>query len=196
MPDNFSVLFDHSPNPSWIYEIPSLRILKVNKAAIATYGYTEQEFLVMAMTDIRPRFDASKENEYLSQSVNTYAGVWKHQHKNGEPIYSEINLHPITYEGKDCRIIIAADITDKVRSQKESNIREQFLNSIIDSHTNFLVRIDTEGKYTFVNRQFLKVFGFKPNEIVGRHFSFTSIPEELPSCEKLSRNVWPTQGKL
>lgn len=194
MTDTFSVLFDHSPNPMWIYEIPTLRILKVNDAAIAAYGYTEQEFLAMAITDIRQRFNPSKENDYLSQSANAY--VWKHQHKNGEPIYSEINQHPITYQGRDCRIIIATDITDKVRSQKESNIREQFLNSVIDSHTNFLIRIDTEGKYTFVNRQFLKVFGFKPNEIIGRHFSFTSIPEELPSCEKAFYKCLSNPGKV
>ncbi len=196
MPDTFSVLFDHSPNPTWVYEIPSLRILKVNNAAITAYGYTEQEFLAMAITDIRPRFDPTKENDYLSRSANTYAGVWKHQHNNGEHLYAEINLYPIAYAGRDCMVVIATDITDKVLSQKESNIREQFLNSLIDSHTNFLIRIDTDGKYTFVNRQFLKVFGFKPNEIIGRHFSFTSIPEELPSCQKAFDKCLSNPGKV
>jgi hypothetical protein len=50
MLNDFSVLFDHGPTPMWIYEMPSLRILKVNEAAIAAYGYTEKEFLVTHLT--------------------------------------------------------------------------------------------------------------------------------------------------
>lgn len=198
MLDTFSVLFDHSPNPMWIYEIPTLRILKVNKAAISAYGYTEQEFLTMVIIDIRPRFDPSKANEYLlgSGNHNIYAGAWKHQNKKGEPIYAEINLHPIRYADQDCNVIIATDITDKVQSQKESNIREQFLNSLIDSQTNFLIRINIEGKYTFANRQFLTVFGYKANEIIGRHFSVTSIPDEFVLCEKAFEKCINNPGKV
>jgi PAS domain S-box-containing protein len=198
MPDMFSALFDHSPNPMWIYEIPSLRILKVNEAAVSAYGYTEQEFLTMAINDVRPRFDPSKANEYIIESANPniYAGVWKHQHKNGDPIYAEINLHPIKHAGQDCSVIIAADMTDKIQSQKESNIREQFLNSLIDSQTNFLIRIDTDGEYTFANRQFLKAFGYKANEIIGRHFSFTSVPEDVASCEAAFKKCISTPGKV
>src|SRR5688572_24437854 len=129
MPDNFSVLFDHSPNPMWIYEIPTLRILKVNKAAIAAYGYAGHEFLAMAITDIRQQFDPTKVNEYLATSTTNFAnaGVWKHQNKKGELICAEVSSYKIPYENYNCRILIAIDVTDKIKSQKEINIREQFL---------------------------------------------------------------------
>ena len=152
MPDTFSVLFDHSPNPMWIYEIPTLRILKVNDAAVATYGYTEQEFLSMAINNIRPRFDESKLNDYLSKDADELsskfinAGVWKHQNKNGDAVYAQINIGKIQYAGLNCRIIVAPDVTDLVHSQQDIHIREQFLNSLIDSQTNFLIRINHRGE--------------------------------------------------
>ena len=198
MPDTFGVLFDHSPNPMWIYEIPTLRILKVNEAATAAYGYTGQEFLSMSITDIRQQYNPLMANEYLADPATNfaYAGVWKHQNKKGELICAEVSSYKVPYENYNSRVLIAVDVTDKIRSQKEINIREQFLNSLIDSHTNFLIRINTEGKYTFANKQFLKAFGYKASEIVGRHFSFTSISEELALCEKAFEKCLSSPGKV
>ena len=62
---DFSILFEKNPNPMWIYEIPSLRILKVNEAAIDLYGYTQEEFLTFTIRDIRPKIDLAKFNEYI-----------------------------------------------------------------------------------------------------------------------------------
>ncbi|GAB2988287.1 hypothetical protein GCM10027049_31070 [Mucilaginibacter puniceus] len=202
MLDTFSVLFDHSPNPMWIYEIPTLRILKVNEAATAAYGYTEHEFLAMNMIDIRSPLEASKPADYLSKDGEelskkfTTIGVWRHVHKNGEPVYALINIGNIQYDNRNCRIIVAPDAAEKVQSQKESNIREQFLNSLIDSQTNFLIRINTKGEFTFANRQFLKTLGYKANEIIGKHFSITSLPEDLPLCEKAFYKCLNQPGKV
>jgi PAS domain S-box-containing protein len=62
--------------------------------------------------------------------------------------------------------------------------QEQFLNSLIDSQTNFLIRFDIAGCFTFANRQFLKKLGYKKNELFGKHFSLVTIPEEMEMCQK------------
>src|SRR6185312_7192999 len=95
---DFNILFNDNPTPMWIYELPSLRILKVNEAAIAHYGYSEKEFLNMTIRDVRPRFDIAKFNEYLYQKAIpesrldgfNSAGVWRHQNKKGEIVYAEV----------------------------------------------------------------------------------------------------------
>jgi PAS domain S-box-containing protein len=152
----------------------------------------------MAITDIRQQYDSSKANEYLATATTSFvnAGLWKHRNKKGEVICAEVSSYKTPYENYNCKILIAIDVTDKIKSQKEVNIREQFLNSLIDSQTNFLIRIDTEGKYTFANRQYLKALGYKANEIVGQHFSFTSTPQELPLCEKAFDKCISNPGKV
>ena len=200
----YSILFDNNANPMWIYDVASLRILKINDAAVKTYGYTADEFLTMTIRDLRPAADLEKFDNFLGEkglasgklSGFHNSGLWKHLTKTGELIYAEINSDNICYKNQDCRIIVATNVTEKLHYQEEAKIREQFLHSLIDSQTNFLMRLDTTGLYTFVNKQFLKTFGYKNNEIIGKHFSFTTIPEETHLCRQAFDNCIAHPGKV
>ncbi|MDB5153959.1 MAG: domain S-box protein [Mucilaginibacter sp.] len=201
---DFSVLFNNNPTPMWIYELPALRILKANDAALKHYGYTENEFLTMTIRDIRPRIDLAKFNDYLYrkaipesslQGFNN-AGVWRHQNKKGEIIYAEITGHEIKYDHHSCRIVIATDVTEKVLQQEDLKRREQFLTSLVDSQTNFLVRIDANCRFTFANKWFFKTLGYKKTDIIGKHFSVTALPEEKELCEQAFKNCVKNPGKV
>jgi len=187
----YSILFDHNPSPMWIYDVATLRILKINAAATKTYGYTEEEFLSMTIRDIRLRADYESFNNFINDQGIAEAtfkgfsssGIWKHVTKNGDIIYVEINGDSIKHKNYDCRIIVATNITERIHYQEQTKLREQFLNSLIDSQTNFLIRINMQGRYTFVNKQFSKTFGYTDSDIIGKHFSITTIPEENHLCE-------------
>jgi len=202
--NGYRILFDHNPSPMWIFDVATLRILKVNNAAIKTYGYTEQEFLTMTIMDLRLAAYREKleafmaDNRIVSGQHHSFSnsGVWKHTGKNGQPIYAEIHGDSIYYKNHDCRIIVANNITQKVYYQEQVKLREQFLNSLIDSQTNFLIRLDINGRFTFVNKQFLNVFKYKNNELLGQHFKFTIIPEETELCEAAFLNCITNIGKV
>ncbi len=78
----------------------------------------------------------------------------------------------------------------------ETRLREQFLNSLIDSQTNFLIRFDINGCFTFANKQFLKTLGYKKSEVIGKHFSLVTIPEEIEMCQKAFINCVKHPGKV
>jgi len=84
----------------------------------------------------------------------------------------------------------AATVNDEVL------VREQFLNSLIDSQTNFLIRFDTSGCFTFANKQFLKKLGYKKAELIGKHFSLVTIPEEMEMCQRTFVNCVKHPGKV
>ncbi|MBS1519900.1 MAG: PAS domain S-box protein [Bacteroidetes bacterium] len=201
---DFSMLFHNNPTPMWIYELPTLRIMKVNDAALKHYGYSEDEFLSMTIRDIRPRFDLAKFNNYLYQkaipesSLHGFnnAGVWRHMNKKGEIVYAEITGHEIKYDNHSCRVIIATDVTEKVLQQEALKRREQFLTSLVDSQTNFLVRIDADYNFTFANRWFYKTLGYKEKEIIGGPFSKTVLPDEYEQCEQAFKNCVKHPGKV
>lgn len=201
---DFSMLFHNNPTPMWIYELPTLRIMKVNDAALKHYGYSEEEFLSMTIRDIRPRFDLAKFNNYLYQkaipesSLHGFnnAGVWKHVNKKGEIIYAEITGHEIKYDNHSCRIIIATDVTEKVLQQEALKRREQFLTSLVDSQTNFLVRIDADYKFSFANRWFFKTLGYKEKDIISAPFSKTVSPDEYELCEQAFTTCVQNPGKV
>lgn len=130
---DFSVLFQKNISPMWIYEIPSLRILKVNEAAIEHYGYTEEQFLSFTIRDIRPKIDLAKFNEYIFRKGITRkaipgsnrGGIWKHVNSDGDVIYAEITGYEIKYNNTACRIVVATDVTERVLYEQERDGREE-----------------------------------------------------------------------
>ena len=200
----YGILFDNNPNPMWVYEVSSLRFLKVNAAAIKTYGYSEAEFLTMTIQDIRPKADQNTLNDFLQDRGVAEAkfigysnsGIWRHLTKGGELIHAEMYGDTIQYKYYDCRLTVATNITERLYYQEEAKIREQFLNSLIDSQTNFLVRINMAGEYTFVNKSFIKVLGYNKADIIGKHFRTTALPEEMYLCEDAFYNCINNPGKV
>jgi PAS domain S-box-containing protein len=91
---------------------------------------------------------------------------------------------------------ILLSIVKDVQSEEDAKYREQFLSSLIDSQTNFLIRIDINGLYTFVNKQFLQTFGYAEQEILEKHYSLTTIPEEAELCEKAFYDCMNNVGKV
>ena len=74
--------------------------------------------------------------------------------------------------------------------------REQFLLSLINSQTNFLIRLDKSGNFTFVNKQYCKVFGYKPDELLGHHFTINTAPEDMERCQRAFEECLANPGKI
>jgi PAS domain S-box-containing protein len=204
MAEDFSVLFEKNPNPMWIYEVSSLRILRVNEAAIENYGYSESEFLSMTFKNLHHSCELEKLNYFLdTKGVQNgtltgfnNAGIWQHQNKKGDIIYVEITSHQLYYGNAISRIVTATNVTYEVLERQDIKLREGFLTSLLDSQTNFLIRMDANGCFTFANQQFFKSFGFKNIELIGTGFSQFAIPEEKYMCEQTLRNCIANPGKV
>jgi len=82
------------------------------------------------------------------------------------------------------------------KAHNEARLREHFLISLIDSQTNFMIRFDIGGCFTFANRQFLKTLGYKKTELIGKHFSVVTIPQEMEMCQKAFLNCVKHPGKV
>jgi len=174
--NDFSFLFDDNPNPMWIYELSSLRILKVNKAAINHYGYSEQEFLSKTIRDLRAstekeRFDAAlKETVFEAQTSDgmLHSGIWQHINKNGEPLYAEVSSHAIKYEDRDCRMVVATDATEKLLYQEEAIRAKNSLEALINNTEDQIWSVDRETRYVYMNRsyrtQIAHLTGIEPKE--------------------------------
>jgi len=113
----YSDLFHLSPQPMWVYDIETLRFLDVNLAAEKHYGYSLQEFLGMTIKDIRPSEDIPiliKELEIIHKKAGIISsGPYRHQKKNGEIIYVEIQSNTLPFQNTVGRIILANDVTER-----------------------------------------------------------------------------------
>ena len=113
--------YKSNPHPMWIYDLETLAFLDVNDAAVRYYGYSKEEFLSMTIKDIRPPEDipALLSNVAKVTEGLDVAGVWRHIRKDGTLIYVEIISHTLTFAGRPAEIVLALDITERRRMEKE-----------------------------------------------------------------------------
>ena len=173
---DLSFLFDDNPNPMWVYQISTLNILKVNKAATARYGYSEGEFLGMRIVDLRPEEEQEKIQKYwgenkADQSILTEItqnGIRKHLDKYGNFVYAEITGHNILFENIECQIVIAVDVTEKMFFQEELTWTKSNLEALINTTEDQIWSVNKEMRYVFMNKAYRKqielLTGSEPKE--------------------------------
>ncbi len=116
----YRLLFESNPHPMWVYDLEDLRFLAVNEAAVHRYGYSAEEFLGMTIADIRPPEDVRElKLRIIKMGESTYlnAGGWRHVTKTGDMLDVEISSHAITFAGRPARLVLASDITQRVRAE-------------------------------------------------------------------------------
>ncbi|HEX9870455.1 MAG TPA: PAS domain S-box protein [Candidatus Tectomicrobia bacterium] len=114
-------LFENNPLPMWVYDCHTLAFLDVNDAAIERYGYSRAEFLSMTIKDIRP---ADAIPALLDNLANLHedfdkADIWRHLKKDGIAIDVEVTSHAMEYAGRQARLVLANDVTQRLRAEAE-----------------------------------------------------------------------------
>jgi PAS domain S-box-containing protein len=117
----YQLLFEHNPLPMWVYDSATLRFLTVNDAAIRHYGYSREEFLAMTIKDIRPEEDipALIADVAANRSAANVTSTWRHRKKNGTLIDVEVTSHRFLFGEKKAKLILAHDITDRLRAEAQ-----------------------------------------------------------------------------
>ena len=119
---SFDQLFRSHPIPMWIYDLETLAFQAVNNAAISHYGYSEAEFMVLTIVDLRPPEEAARLYQNLKAtplSTLQKSGIWVHRKKDGALIDVEITSHPIEFNGRPCRFVLAHDVTERVQAEEK-----------------------------------------------------------------------------
>jgi diguanylate cyclase (GGDEF)-like protein/PAS domain S-box-containing protein len=112
--EHYRLLFAAHPHPMWVQDPETLRILEVNDAAVAHYGYSRQEFLDMTLRDLRPSEDGGAILKENSAAISTkLSGPWTHRRKDGSYIQVDMASHFIDYLGRKCSFVLVQDVTDR-----------------------------------------------------------------------------------
>jgi two-component system cell cycle sensor histidine kinase/response regulator CckA len=117
----YRLLFDSNPQPMWVYDQNTLAFLTVNSTALERYGYTREEFLRKTLKDIRPEEDVPKLMQATTNPTTELhqEGPWRHRKKDGQIISVEITEHPIEFEGHSACLVMAIDITERLRLEQQ-----------------------------------------------------------------------------
>ena len=175
----YRLLFEHNPNPMWVYDDSTREFLAVNEAAIERYGYTREEFLSMTRHDLRVESGTG-----VSRGIKTPANItaddrgWNGRHlkKDGSVIDVAVTSRAIVFDGHKACLALALDVTDQKRAEEALRQSEQRTRVIIDNALDAVISMDSSGAITDWSAQAERMFGWSSAEAIGRQMSCTIIP--------------------
>jgi PAS domain S-box-containing protein len=124
----YRLLFDSNPQPMWVLDCENLAFLNVNEAFCKQYGYSREELSQLTLKDIRLQSDIPL---LLDRAAPGNEGVHevctRHRKKDGTVLDIQIVSYPLMYAGRRARLVLASDITQRLRSEAALRELEQQL---------------------------------------------------------------------
>ena len=178
--ERYRLLFETTPQPIWVYHEDSLKFLAVNEAATRTYGYSRDQFLSMTVHDLRPQEDIPTLliKSELGPDPLMISSPWRHQTNDKKIIYVEMSSHPVVFDGKNSKLVIVNDVTEKkLLDEKQQKLHTSLQQSAMEWRQTFnaidfpVLIVDLSGEVRRANEAVEELVGFEADQIIGKSVS-------------------------
>lgn len=167
-------------------------LLSINPDAAASLGYLPEEMIGKPLRSYIEHAYLAGYEDYLReiQDAQEHRGLFHLKRRDGEAA-------TFTYRNKLLQAPNASsfvlchgiDVTEQVKAQEELRALTLQQESILESVGDGILGIDMEGRLTFVNRSAAEMFGYTPQEMMGKdahallHHSYPDgTPFPLQEC--------------
>jgi PAS domain S-box-containing protein len=168
--EKFRLLFNLIPQPVFLTELESGKILECNEASNEIFGFPDDELIGNTSTELNLISKAQrndlihilkKQQEIKSFEITIPA-------KNNELLSFIISGKIINIQNESNVLWVFTDITDLKKGQHE--IRK--LGSAIDKTANSVIITNANGEIDYVNEYFTKITGYEATEVMGKNPRF------------------------
>ena len=153
----------------WVYDDATLKVLAVNDAAIAKYGWSAAEFLAMTIEQLRPPEDVPLLRAYCekmrhesSPGLNQTC-LWRHRIKSGAVIDVESTWLEVPF-GKETGVLVIT-MDRSALKQAEERARDQA--AMLDLASDAIIVHDLEHNVVFWNRGAQRLYGWTAEDAIG-----------------------------
>lgn len=162
---------------------PEGRFIDVNDGAVAMYGYERNDFIgrtpeFLSAPGRNDAVDLPAIIRRVMDGAPQQFEFWGRR-KDGSVFPKEVRLFRVSYAGAPAIVAIAQDVTERRRIEDDIRTSNAFLRSLVHSQTNYLIRTDTGGRYTFVNDRYCSALGKERSALIGLDAWSMVVPEDM-----------------
>ncbi|MFO0934210.1 MAG: PAS domain S-box protein [Planctomycetota bacterium] len=159
------LLFESNPSPMWVFDVETFRILRVNDAAVAVYGWSREELTRMTVVEMRPPEDRAR---FVEHATRLRSGVeepseWRHVRKDGTVFPVRVIHSTIEFLGRPARLVLIEDLTERRRAEEATRT----LVRAVEQSPVSIVVTNRAGVIEYVNPQFCRASGYEAHEALG-----------------------------
>ncbi len=186
--EKFAKAFRASPDFITISSLQTGNFIDVNESFLEASGYTHAEVLGQTVFDLGAWANHDDRIE-LRRLIAEQSAIKdleiQLRKKNGDVMTALLSAEIIELEGELCLLAVTKDITDRKRAEAAIAESQKKYRDLVESASTIILRWDTRGCITFLNRYGQEFFGYTEDEILGQNIIGTLVPAQADSWENL-----------
>ncbi|MEJ7849697.1 MAG: PAS domain S-box protein [Pyrinomonadaceae bacterium] len=172
------------------------KIITWNSGAKRIFGYDEAEVTGSPLTILMPeiyreahrsgmaRHNATGEAHVIGQTVELHG-----LRKDGDQFPLELSRTSWKVGEEKFYGGIIRDITDRKRIEETLEVAARKERAMIENSLNVIYSVDAEGQFASVSPACFKVWGYKPEELIGRKYIDLVAPEDITKTTKVALGI-------
>ena len=170
-------------SPIGIFIIQKENFIFANSAAEKITGFSKEELLKMMFWErVHPDFvEAIKERGFKRLRHEEFSPDFEFKiiHKTGRERWVMSSSQTTVFHGEPAIVATFIDITERKSNEDALRESEKRYRGLVESQNDMVVRVDTEGRFLFVNDAYCRTFGKRREELLGRTFMTLVHPDDL-----------------
>ncbi|MDQ5887677.1 MAG: hypothetical protein QG667_967 [Pseudomonadota bacterium] len=194
----YRALFDENPQMMCLHDIETTQVLAVNRAMLDTYGYSASEIHNVRVMDMVALRMLPELKSLLDTPLNgspRSSGRWETYARDGRMIEVEVVAYDVDFGNRPARLIIAEDVTEKRRLQREWRETQARIERLFHSNMLAVGFLGEDGRLLDANALCLDLAGLRAEDIATQKVHWRQLFPVDEAAIRLIRQQLLAHGK-
>lgn len=191
--EKYRQLFEAESDAIFLIDNETGKILEVNAAAMAMYGYSKEELLRKKNSDLSAEPEETHKvttNTPINETQVISIPLRFHRKKDGTVFPVEITGRFFEWRGRFVHIAAIRDITERRQVEKALRESEQNFRNIVEHTTNIYYSHTPDHVLTFMSQKTREILGYEPEEaLINWHDFLTDNPINQEGVELTQKAI-------